>query len=105
VKLDQDDIEAIARRVAELVRPDPERPARYLTVGQLAEQFGVSTEWVYEHKAELGAIRLGDGPKARLRFDREHVTEIIGARRYASVRRRSGGRDTRSAPGRVLPGA
>lgn len=58
MKLDQDDIEAIARRVAELVRPDPERTARYLTVGQLAEQFGVSTEWVYEHKAAYISLML-----------------------------------------------
>jgi hypothetical protein len=104
VKLDRDDIEAIARRVAELVRPDRERPVRYLTVAELAAQFGVSTEWVYEHKAELGAIRLGDGPKARLRFDREHVTEVIRARRYGALPRRSAARP-RSASGRVLPGA
>jgi hypothetical protein len=35
----------------------------------LAAELGVSRDWVYEHAAELGALRLGSGPRARLRFD------------------------------------
>lgn len=35
----------------------------------LAVELGVSRDWVYEHAHELGALRLGSGPKARLRFD------------------------------------
>jgi transcriptional regulator with XRE-family HTH domain len=27
--------------------------------------------WVYSHAIELGAVKLGDGPRARLRFDPE----------------------------------
>jgi hypothetical protein len=29
----------------------------------------VSLDYVYARAADLGAMRLGDGPKARLRFD------------------------------------
>lgn len=37
----------------------------------------MSRTWVYEHADELGAIRLGRGPKARLRFDVETVSQIL----------------------------
>lgn len=36
---------------------------------EVAQLFGVSRKWVYEHEVELGAIRLGSGPKARMMFD------------------------------------
>ena len=35
----------------------------------LAGMLGVSRAYVYEHSGDLGALRLGDGPRARLRFD------------------------------------
>jgi hypothetical protein len=35
----------------------------------LARQLAISRETVYEHAAALGAIRVGNGPKPRLRFD------------------------------------
>jgi hypothetical protein len=31
----------------------------------------VSRATIYDHAAELGAIRIGDGPRGRLRFDAE----------------------------------
>jgi hypothetical protein len=37
-------------------------------VSTLAAYLGVSVGYVYEHSDELGARRLGSGPKARLRF-------------------------------------
>jgi hypothetical protein len=39
----------------------------------VAAYLGVTPGWVYEHKEELGARRLGTGPKARLRFSLEEV--------------------------------
>jgi hypothetical protein len=73
VTLDRDDIEALAVRVAELLE---QRGARRPTGGlvdaaELARRLGTDRSWVYSHAAELGAIRLGSGPKARLRFDPE----------------------------------
>src|SRR5438067_744311 len=35
--------------------------------------------WVYQHAAELGALRIGYGPRARLRFDLETVIARLGA--------------------------
>lgn len=69
--LDHDDIEMLALRVAELLE---QRGARRATGGlvdgaELARRLGTDRSWVYSHAEELGAIRLGTGPKARLRFD------------------------------------
>jgi hypothetical protein len=54
-------------------RVNPRNPVRERTplvdAATLAVELGVSRDFVYEHAAELGALRLGSGPKARLRFD------------------------------------
>jgi hypothetical protein len=65
-------IEQIAQRVAELLAGGTVpagAPAGLVDAGTVARHFGLTRGWVYEHAGELGAIRLGDGPKARLRFD------------------------------------
>jgi hypothetical protein len=82
-------IDAIARRVVELLegsrtraeaaRPGAEAGSPCLTVSQLAALYRVSRSWVYAHQRELGAMRLGDGPRARLRFDPTVVAEAISA--------------------------
>jgi hypothetical protein len=53
----------------------------------LAKRLGVSRGFVYEHADELGAFRLGSGPRARLRFD---VAEALGRLTACSASRRSG---------------
>jgi hypothetical protein len=40
-----------------------------LTVAEVAERLKMTPKWVYVHQRRLGVIKLGDGPKARLRFD------------------------------------
>lgn len=70
-------VEAIAQRVAELLRAELTLASRLLTPSEVAERFAVSRTWVYEHATELGAIRLGDGPKARLRFDPDRVRRVL----------------------------
>ena len=70
--LDEDDIAAIAASVVDLMtRPDQPRRAtgRLATASEVARALGVSRSWVYANKVRLGAIRLGSGPRARLRFD------------------------------------
>lgn len=59
-------------------RPEPEPVL--VDAATVAERFAVTRDYVYEHADELGAIRLGAGPRARLRFDLERVAEAIGAR-------------------------
>ncbi len=73
--LDDETIERIARRVAELLSAEregradaPARPVRLVDAATLAARLGVRREWVYRHARQLGAVRLG-GPRGRLRFD------------------------------------
>jgi hypothetical protein len=49
-----------------------------LTVAETAEVLRVGRSWVYEHAAELGAIKLGRGRTAPLRIPRDGVRRIIG---------------------------
>jgi predicted ABC-type ATPase len=81
-------VEQVATRVAQLLhrqQEDRERtrssqPTGMLTVSQLAQHLHLNRAWVYEHADELGAIRLGDGPKARLRFDLHIAKTALGYR-------------------------
>jgi hypothetical protein len=77
-------VEAIAQRVAELLRTDLGLTPRFLTPSQVAERFAVSRKWVYDHADELGATRLGHGPRARLRFDSKIVSQTLERQNAAS---------------------
>lgn len=76
---DADLVEAIAQRVVELLRGggQPASETRYVDAATLAAYLKVERDWVYTHAHQLGAIRLGDGPRSRLRFDREVVSERL----------------------------
>jgi hypothetical protein len=80
--LDADDIEAIAERVAEKLRG--EGLGRYGDAQAVSARFGVSVDYVYAHATRLGAIRLGEGPKARLRFDLADVERRLMGNGHAS---------------------
>ena len=68
-RLHPDDVEAIARRVAELLRGDSAAPAaRLVDAATLAAMLGVERDWIFAHARELQAVRLG-GKRGRLRFD------------------------------------
>jgi hypothetical protein len=89
-------IEAVARRVVELLREEGivERQQDLWSARRVAEHLGVTPDYVYEHASELGAIRIGTGPAARLRFDPTIVRSRLAAqngsrRRPASQARRS----------------
>ncbi len=74
--LDADEVEAIAQRVVELLQPaTPDRG--WVRAEVVCRRFGVSPTWVYAHANELGGIRLGTGPKARLRFDLDRCRAAI----------------------------
>lgn len=49
-----------------------------LTVAEAAEVLRVGRSWVYEHAAEIGAVKLGPGQTAPLRIPREGVWRIVG---------------------------
>ena len=89
-RLHRDDIEAIARRVSELLHGEARTsdPSDLLTAAQVAKRFGVERGWVYDHARELEAVRLGDGPRPRLRFDVERVAEALTARQQSGESQR-----------------
>ena len=53
------------------------RPATLVDAATVARALGVSRQWVYEHRAELGAQRLGAGERPRLRFDLERARAVF----------------------------
>ena len=75
--LDAEDIDAVAARVVELLREQPAEAPRYVDAATLARALSVERTWVYQRARELGALRLGDGPKARLRFDLERARAAL----------------------------
>jgi hypothetical protein len=73
-------VDAVARRVVDMLREEGEVPLdgpRLMTVAQVRDEFGVSADWLYANAEALGVIRLGSGPRARLRFDRTTIAERI----------------------------
>ncbi len=72
VELTAEAIEAIALRVAEVLRDEPTTAGkRLLTAAEVADLLNVARATVYEHADELGAQRLGHGRRGRLRFDHD----------------------------------
>ena len=88
-------IDAVARRMLELVRESGTAtgvdPPDLLTVAEVADRLKMTPKWVYAHQRRLGVIKLGDGPKARLRFDPRIVDAQLRARASIRVVRRPTG--------------
>jgi hypothetical protein len=86
------DVEAIAdataQRIAAIVGA-PLATFALVDARQLATELGVSTDYIYAHATELGAMRLGAGPKARIRFDVDRACQALEARtRWRNGKRR-----------------
>jgi len=84
-RLHPDDLERLADLVAERLaaRLDPNERSttgKLVDATAIARRFGVDRSWVYEHADELGVVRLGRGPKARLRFEHDRVAAALTAR-------------------------
>jgi hypothetical protein len=104
--LDPSSVEAIANRIVELL-DGGRQDGQLIDAAEVARRYGISRSTVYERAADLGAIRLGNGPRARLRFDAELVAErlrgdVNGARpkdrpelAAGRRRRRKGGRSAK----------
>jgi hypothetical protein len=58
---------AVAERILEVLH-ERERQG-FVDAAELARVLGVDREWIYTHSDELGAIRLSEGPRPRLRFE------------------------------------
>ena len=59
--LDAASVEAVARRVVELIRSEGGSPIPHglVDAATLAVELGVERSWVYAHRDELGAVQLG----------------------------------------------
>ena len=107
VTLDEEDIEAIAVRVADLLREaGPEvRRVRLLSASEVATTLGVSRAWVYHHAAALGGVRLvgsDGGRRTALRFDLERVKRSLESsqarKAHVGANAPSGRRSVRAVP-------
>jgi len=77
IKLDAETVEAIARRAVELLEARGVQKRELVDAAELARRFGIERSWVYTHAIELGAVKLGDGPKPRLRFDPRIAARVL----------------------------
>lgn len=73
-------VERVALRVVELLDERPMTAPRVVDPAGLAQILGVSRGTIYEHAKSLGAIRIGNGPKAAMRFDVEKAMTAWTAR-------------------------
>jgi hypothetical protein len=85
-------IEALATRLAEILAgeapaPPPAEEDGMISAAKVAELWEVRRAWVYQHREELGGVRLGTGPRPRLRFDPKTVAERLGAPGGGRLRR------------------
>jgi hypothetical protein len=72
VTLDPESVRAVAHAVVELLTNTP--PAgRLVDAAEVADLLGVARSWVYDNAERLGAVRIGDGNRPRLRFDVERA--------------------------------
>jgi hypothetical protein len=87
-------VEQVASRVAQLLQhQDPAGQPELLTAGELAHQLRVERPWIYKHRHLLGGQRIGDGPKAPWRFDRQ--TAIQALKQNTAVQDTDGGSQAR----------
>jgi len=91
VALSDQSVEAVAQKVVELLLRSEfggeGAPAPLLTPSELARHLGRTREWVYEHADELGAARVGEGPKPRLLFDPRVVNERLRLKQAPALKR------------------
>lgn len=93
VRLAPESVEELAARLAEALgraAGDEDGGARgredKISAAEVARRWGVARRWVYDHADALGARRLGDGPRPRLRFDPDEVAERLGRPRPVGSR-------------------
>ena len=75
-RLHADDLELLADLIAERLRAEPVGP-QLLTVADVAGLLQVGEDFVRDNADALGVIRLGDGPRPRLRFTSEGVAAFV----------------------------
>jgi hypothetical protein len=77
IRLDPQAVESVARKVVELLEARGVQRRALVDAAELARLFGIERSWVYSHAIELGAVKLGEGAKPRLRFDPEIAARVL----------------------------
>jgi hypothetical protein len=65
------------RLAARLSLVTASRPEPLVDAAEIARLNGKTRSWVYEHAGELGAVRLGSGPRPRLGFSPARVAQQL----------------------------
>lgn len=110
---DDDALDRLADLLAErlAVRLSGLAPAEaepLVDAAEIARRHGKTRSWVYEHAGELGAVRLGAGPRPRLAFSPARVAERlekVDKPMTASLPKTSQRRRRRQRAGRTASGA
>jgi hypothetical protein len=55
----------------------PTQAEPLVDAAEVARRHGKTRSWVYDHAGELGAVRLGSGPRPRLAFSPTRVAERL----------------------------
>lgn len=110
--LSRAEIEAVASRVVELLQgvavgTRVDSPSQLVDAATVARLLGVSRATVYANADRLGAIRLGTGKRARLRFDPTRLAAPdpraeLGRAVHPAARRRRSAKPSKRA-GFLLP--
>lgn len=69
--------EIAARLLVRLGCVTPANGERLVDAAEIARVYGKTRSWVYEHAGELGATRLGSGPRPRLGFSLRRVAKCL----------------------------
>ena len=77
--ISEQDLERLADRIVErvLIGLAPSERGELVDASAIANRFSLSRSWVYENAEQLGVVRVGAGPRARLRFDASVVRERL----------------------------
>jgi hypothetical protein len=89
----RDMVTALAREVAEVLAA-VSHGEHLLTAREVAACLNVERSWVYAHAEELGVVRIGDGPRPRLRFDPAVIAQRqlpVPGRTFAAPASKQGG--------------
>jgi hypothetical protein len=96
VALSDQQLERLADLIAD--RLATRNDGELIDAGQLATRIGRTREIVYEHAQQLGAVRLGDGPRPRLAFRWPQVLDRLDDRPSPSSPTPPAARTPRSRP-------
>jgi hypothetical protein len=81
---DEDALDRLGDRIADRLAVRlggliPEEPEALVDAAEIARIYGRARSWVYQHARELGAVRLGGGPRPRLGFSPGRVAAALAS--------------------------